>query len=114
MSEIQPAGPGLLEENKEETISIMEIVMRYARYWKWFLFGILIALAVAFVYLRYTTPIYEVNASIILKDSKSTPGARPQTFDPLEFSMFGAVTNVENEMYIMRSRSLIRNVINSP
>ncbi|MEL7601425.1 MAG: Wzz/FepE/Etk N-terminal domain-containing protein, partial [Proteiniphilum sp.] len=112
MSEIQPAGQGLLEENKEETISIMEIVMRYARYWKWFLFGILIALAVAFVYLRYTTPIYEVNASIILKDAKSTMGPTSPSPDGLEFGMFGAVTNVENEMYIMRSRSLISNVIN--
>ena len=102
MSEIQPAGQGLLEENKEETISIMEIVMRYARYWKWFLFGILMALAVAFIYLRYTTPIYEVNASIILKDAKSTMGPTAPSPDGLEFSMFGAVTNVENEMYIMQ------------
>ena len=49
MSEIQPAGQGLLEENKEETISIMEIVMRYARYWKWFLFGILMEIGRAHV-----------------------------------------------------------------
>ena len=112
MSEIQPTGTGLLEENTEDTISIVEIILRYARYWKWFVLGLILALACAFLYLRYTTPVYEVTSSVILKDIKSTTGSRPQQMDPLEFSMFGVVANVENEMYIMQSHSLIRNVIN--
>ncbi|MEN6589587.1 MAG: Wzz/FepE/Etk N-terminal domain-containing protein, partial [Proteiniphilum sp.] len=112
MTEIQPVAQGLREENNEETISIMEIVMRFARYWRWFVLGLILALAIAFLYLRYTTPIYNVTSSIILKDAKSTMGPMSASPDGLEFGMFGTVTNVENEMYIMQSRSLIREVIN--
>src|SRR5690554_4666732 len=100
-------------ENNEETISIMEILLRFVRYWKWFVVGIAVALVIVFLYLRYTTPVYNVSSSIILKE------ARNQRFDPglgsmdmMALSGLGTVSNLENEIYILQSRSLIRNVIN--
>ena len=61
----------LTDEQKEETISLIEILLRFMRYWKWFVIGIALALALAFLYLRYTTPVYNVTSSIILKESKN-------------------------------------------
>src|SRR5690554_2723800 len=104
-----------LPENtsNEETISIMEILLRFVRYWKWFVVGIAIALVIVFLYLRYTTPVYNVSSSIILKE------ARNQRFEPglggldmMSLSGMGAVTNLENEIFVLQSRSMIRNVIN--
>lgn len=96
-----------------ETISIMEIVMRFARYWKWFVLGVGVALIIVFLYLRYTTPVYNVTSSVVLKE------ARNQRFEPsiggmdgLQLGGLGAVTNLENEIYILQSRSIIRNVVN--
>lgn len=87
--------------------------MRFARYWKWFVLSIAVALVIVFLYLRYTTPVYNVTASIVLKDAKA------QRFEPtiggmdgLQLGNLGAVTNIENEIYILKSRSIIRNVIN--
>ena len=57
------------QEPNEETTSLVEILLRYVRYWKWFVLGIIVALASLFVYLRYTTPIYKVSASIVLKEA---------------------------------------------
>ena len=54
-----------------ETISIMEIVMRFARYWKWFVVGIGVALIIVFLYLRYTTPVYNVTSSVVLKEARN-------------------------------------------
>ena len=96
-----------------ETISIMEIVMRFARYWRWFVLGVVVALVIVFIYLRYTTPVYNVTSSVVLKE------ARNQRFEPsiggmdgLQLGGLGAVSNLENEIYILQSRSMIRNVIN--
>ena len=96
-----------------EAVSIMEIVMRFVRYWKWFVLGIVVALIIVFLYLRYTTPIYNVTSSVVLKE------VRNQRFEPsiggmdgLQLGGLGAVTNLENEIYILQSRSIIRNVIN--
>ena len=96
-----------------ETVSIMEIVMRFVRYWKWFVLGIAVALIIVFLYLRYTTPVYNVTSSVVLKEAQSQ---RFETsiggMDGLQLGGLGAVSNLENEIYILQSRSIIRNVIN--
>ena len=101
------------QNNSDETISIMEIVLRFARYWKWFVLGLIAAILIAFLYLRYTTPVYNVTSSIVLKEANSqrlepTIGG----MDGIQLGSLGAVSNLENEIYIMQSRSIIRNVIN--
>lgn len=101
------------QDSSDETISIMEILLRFVRYWKWFVAGIAIALIIAFLYLRYTTPIYNVTSSIVLKEAKNQR-LEPSIggMDGIQLGALGAVSNLENEIYILQSRSLIRNVIN--
>ena len=92
-------------------ISVMEIATLFIKHWKWILLGLLVALAVAFVYLRYKTPVYKVSSSVVLKEEgRSGPSAMPGTLE--EIAMMGSVSNVENELYILKSRSMIRSVIN--
>lgn len=98
-------------EEKEDLISVMEIATLFIKHWKWILLGLLVALAVAFVYLRYKTPVYKVSSSVVLKEEgRSGPSAMPGTLE--EIAMMGSVSNVENELYILKSRSMIRSVIN--
>lgn len=102
---------GMQEEEKEDMISVMEIATLFIKHWKWIVLGLLLALAVAFVYLRYTTPVYKVASSVVLKEEgRSGPSAMPGTLE--EIAMMSSVSNVENELYILKSRSMIRSVIN--
>lgn len=78
------------------------------RYWKWFISGILISSALAFLYLHRTTPVYKVSSSIILKDARFDARAGS---DMLDFLLSGASGNVANELYSLKSRSLIRKVV---
>ena len=104
-------GQGMQGEEKEDLISVMEIVTLFIKHWKWIILGLLVALAVAFVYLRYTTPVYKVSSSIVLKEEgRRGPSTTPGTLE--EIAMMGSVSNVENELYILKSRSLVRSVIN--
>lgn len=103
----------MVEKEQDGNTSIMEVFMRYIRYWKWFLASISVLFVLSFLYIRYTTPIYKVTSSIILKDAKSKKlESGLGTLDGLGLGLMGAVSNVENEMYIMESRSLVRSVIN--
>ena len=72
MTELNSASqPDKSDLANSETISIMEIVMRFARYWKWFVVGIGVALIIVFLYLRYTTPVYNVTSSVVLKEARN-------------------------------------------
>ena len=72
MTELNSASqPDNTDLANSETISIMEIVMRFARYWKWFVVGIGVALIIVFLYLRYTTPVYNVTSSVVLKEARN-------------------------------------------
>ena len=89
----------------------MEIASLFLKHWKWIVLGLIVALMVAFLYLRYTTPVYNVEANVVLKEEKSSRSMQmPGSFE--ELAMMGAVSNVENETYIFRSRNMIRLVIN--
>lgn len=63
--------PALDNDNDDENeISIMEILFRYLKYWKWFVLSILFSMVIAFIYFRYTVPVYNVTSTIILKHEK--------------------------------------------
>ena len=100
-----------LQENKE--ISIKEVVEQYTRYWYLFLISVLIALIVAFIYLRYTPKLYESKATIIIKDEKNSNSP----IDLAAFSQFGNFlsrfnsSKIENELSIFNSKRIIEGTI---
>ncbi len=106
-----------MEENryKPETkeTSIREIIEQYTRYWYLFVLGAIIALVLAFIYLRYTTALYQTRATIIIKDEKSASS-------PMEmaaFSQFGSflsrfnTSKIDNELAIFNSKRIISKTI---
>lgn len=112
----QPINNPTLDPQQDETeISLMEILFRYLKYWKWFVVSVVLAIAVAFVYFRYTVPVYNVTSSVILKDQKNQRGGMSGgmggfgSLDGLE--LMGGISNVENETYVIRSKTAVRQVI---
>ncbi|GGF17779.1 GumC family protein [Hymenobacter cavernae] len=81
----------------------------YRRYWYLFALGLLVALAGAWLYLRYTVPQYSINMTILIKDKKDEPQQRREERfnDPSE-----AVTskNIDNEILLLKSTSLMQRV----
>ena len=110
MNEIN--NPSLDPQQEENEISLMEIVFKYLKYWKWFVASLLVAVMVAFVYFRYTVPVYNVTSSVILKDEKSKSGGGMGGFGALDgLELMGGVSNVENETYVIRSKTAVRDVV---
>ena len=55
---------------EKETNLMQQFASKYIPYWPLFVVAIIIAIGVAYVYIRYATPIYEATATIIIKDEK--------------------------------------------
>lgn len=104
-----------LGEQSEEQVNIQELLFRYLIHWPWFVISIIICIACAWGYLRLTTPIYNISATVLIKDEKKGGGA--SMFSDLEkMGLEGFVSsssNVDNEIEVLRSKSLAREVVNN-
>ncbi|MCL2652065.1 MAG: polysaccharide biosynthesis tyrosine autokinase, partial [Candidatus Azobacteroides sp.] len=96
----------------QEEVSIIEILFHYLRYWKYFVLSIIVCLGVAYVYLLFTTPEYIVSSKVLINDDK-----KGQLVDMTSaFSDIGIVqpkSNVDNEIEILRSQTLMGSVVDS-
>ena len=93
--------------NEEQNIDIKSLIYICLSHWYLFLAGAIIALAIGFVINRYTTNIYQVTGTVLVKEDKTS-------FDPTSIMTgisYGSMQNLENEMAILRSYSLTERVV---
>ncbi|OIP47576.1 MAG: chain length determinant protein [Flavobacteriaceae bacterium CG2_30_31_66] len=97
-----------------DTINIKEYFQRYSIYWRWFLVGMLLSLILAFVYLRYTQPLYNASAYIMIKDNlKSGISDELKAISDLGIVGTSSTNNPENEIFIVKSRKIVGRMVDS-
>ncbi len=66
-------------------------------------------------YLRLTTPIYNISATVLIKDEKKGGGASMSSeLEKMGLEGFvSSSSNVDNEIEVLRSKSLAREVVNN-
>lgn len=101
-------------ENNTGNPLIRKVNMRkeldnYLKHWPYFLLILGLCVVSAFLYLRYTTPIYIAQASILIKDDGGNKNAPAQFADIAINGM--ASKNLENETGILKSRRLMIDVV---
>ena len=57
-----------IEEEEQSSFSFASIYAAFILNWKWFVLSLIICLGLAAIYLRYTTPIYQTNAKLLIKE----------------------------------------------
>lgn len=94
-------------EEKEE--SVLDVLLfRFTPYWPLFLLLMFLFCAGAWLHLRFSTPLYQAYATILLKDERK--GADDSRM--LEsLNIYTASKIVENEMEVLRSRTLMKDVV---
>ena len=100
-----------LEEIQNSDFNIKEEVEKYLNHWIWFVLGVSIFVIGAHLYIRYTVPMYRANASLIVKDDKKgNIASELGAFS--DIAMFnGLKSNVDNEIEILKSRTLIKSTV---
>lgn len=105
-------GSTIIEAQEEQAINFRDIVRKCSRYWHWFLIGLTITLAGAIMYIRYATPVYETDAALLIKDNKDFGNAGALQNDIIgQLSMLTGNSNVQNEMAIISSRTIVGSAI---
>ena len=99
-------------EEKEEQIDYRELFFKYLIHWPWFVGCILTCLVVGWCYLYYASPVYNITASVIIKDNEKSGKAGSSMMGNLEdLGFFSSTSNFDNEVEILRSRTLIKKVV---
>jgi tyrosine-protein kinase Etk/Wzc len=93
-----------VEEN-----SVQRLMGKVLINWPIFAGCLVASLICAFLYLRYTTPVYKVKAKVMIKDDKKN-GMAADNQVLSELGM-GGRSNVDNEIEVFKSRSLMERVV---
>jgi tyrosine-protein kinase Etk/Wzc len=100
-----------LSSNKSElwNISVKDLFFKYLRFLPFFLLSVSIMLFSAYLYLRYSTEIYSVRATLMIKSDKTN--GRQNKLD--ELFMSNNNNNIQNEIEILKSRPLMTRVVSA-
>jgi len=99
-------------DESEETINIRQILEQYLYYWKWFVFGVIISLIIAFLYVKYTQKQYQVSAKILLNEKESSTGELAGLMDQAMLGGgSGGSAEVGDQIDVLKSRRLLTKVI---
>src|SRR5690606_723208 len=95
-----------------QELDLKQLLEQYFFYWKWFVLSIVIVLLSVFIYLRYATSQYKVDAKILLEKEDKATG---ELSGLAELSSLtggsGQSAFVLDQIDVLKSRRLLRKVI---
>ena len=101
------------KESKEENIDVKELLFKYLIHWPWFVGAVVACLIAAWVYLHVSTPVYNISATVLIKDDKK--GGSAGMLSGLESlgldGMISSLQNIDNEIEVLRSKTIVKEVV---
>lgn len=107
----------LYEDNvrgiEEENVDYKELLFRYIIHWPWFVASLLVCLIGAWGYLYFQTPVYQISASIMIKDDKKGGGGSADLESLGLGGMMTSTQSIDNEIEVLRSKTILKEVVNN-
>lgn len=103
-----------LREADDKEIDIQELLFKYLIHWPWFVGAVIVCLISAYIYLYVATPVYNISATVLIKDDKKG-GSSNNVAGLDEFGLSGLITSsqsIDNEIEVLRSKTLVKEVVN--
>lgn len=102
-------------EQEESTINYQALLQKCLKHWRWFVVSILTCLIIAFAYIRYTAPVYNISAGVLIQQKgqqSALGGLSGSALGMLsDIGGFSLSSNFDNEVEIMKSRTLLKKVV---
>ncbi|HPI85861.1 MAG TPA: Wzz/FepE/Etk N-terminal domain-containing protein [Bacteroidales bacterium] len=95
-------------QQQEEGFDYKALFFKLYRHWYFFILTIVVALIIAFLFNKYTKPVYEVSTTVIIKSDRGNK-IDPQQLIGLGFR--NDLQNIENEIGVLTSYSLTERTI---
>ena len=107
----------LYEDNvrgiEEDNVDYKELLFRYIIHWPWFVASLLVCLIGAWGYLYFQTPVYQISASIMIKDDKKGGGGSADLESLGLGGMMTSTQSIDNEIEVLRSKTILKEVVNN-
>ena len=110
MSEVE--NKSNIQNEQSDLFQIKDFLFICLEHWKWFVVSVVLCLMFAFFYIVVKQPIYERNASLMIKDDiagGSSFMSEANTF--ADMGLFSMKSNVHNELICIQSPALILDVV---
>ena len=101
-------------EEEQSSFNFQTIYTTFILNWKWFVISVFICLGIGFLYLRYTTPIYNTKAKLLIKDDDDRRYRRGGIQGLESMSNLGIISNsygIENEQEILTSTTIAEQAV---
>lgn len=101
------------QEVNEEKVDFHEILFKYLIHWPWFVGTVIVCLLGAWLYLHMATPVYNISATVLIKDDKKGGGAGMAS-ELENLGLNGLITssqNIDNELEVLRSKTIAKEVV---
>lgn len=95
---------------KEEKLNLKKVIAKYLYKWPWFIASIIICLAVAFIYLRYSIPQYQSKTTLKFDKKQNDLTSALSDLDNLGIGL-GNSDELKGEAAIVNSRPLLMQVV---
>ncbi len=89
--------------------NLRKVLDKYLRYWYLFIICAILGVTGAWLYLRYSTAYYNITAKVLVQDAQKGGGAGEEIMEQMQ--LFDNKSNVDNEVEILNSRSLMERVV---
>ncbi len=97
----------MAKNSTSETINIKGILNSYKSKWYYFVISVIVCVGAAYLYSKVKKPEYSVKANVLIAQENSNPMAEMGGLS----SLFGTSGNVDDEVFVLTSHSLYRDVV---
>lgn len=91
-------------------LDIKSLLYRFLYNWYWFVLCGLLAVAGAWMHLRYTPTVYKVEGTLLIREDEKSGLSQEVLIEELGYK---ESTNLNNEVQILKSRSMMRKVVDA-
>lgn len=98
------------QKEEESSFNFKTIFTIFILNWQWFALSVFIFLCGAVLYLRYTSPVYQVSTKILIKDEKNQRGGSGNQMlnNMVDMGFISNSAGIDNEVEILQSHILAR------
>ena len=99
------------ESEEQSSVNFTAIYTTLVLNWKWFVLSLIICLGAAHIYLRYTTPIYQAAAKLLIKGDDQPRRGGNSIQSSTNLGIISNSNGIDNEMEILKSRTLAQQAV---
>jgi tyrosine-protein kinase Etk/Wzc len=97
---------------EEDSFDLKSVLSKIVDKWYWLAIGFIVALCIAFFYIYFTPPSYQIKSRVLVNDDEKGGNLGKQAGSMMDLgSVLGSKSSVDNEVEVLKTRFLMEQVV---